>query len=166
MNKGTGRRSRRSSRSATVTTKSGRTIKVNRSLSDRSKAKKADRDAAKAAYLSTLPKDRWKRLLYRMHPVRVYHYWFSREGAFMALKLIGVTMLACFFIIVGLFAYFRRDLPAIKDISGANLGGSISYYDRTGKILLWQDYDAVKRIPVNSNQISPYMKDATVAVED
>lgn len=166
MNKGTGRRNRRSSRAATVTTKSGRTIKINRSLSDRNKARKAERDAAKAAYLSTLPKDRWKRILYRMHPVRVYHYWFSREGAFMALKLIGVAMLACFFITIGLFAYFRRDLPAIKDISGENLGGSISYYDSTGKVLLWQDYDAVKRIPVNSNQISPYMKDATVAIED
>jgi membrane peptidoglycan carboxypeptidase len=166
MNKGTGRRNRRSSRAATVTTKSGRTIKVNRSLSDRSKAKKADREAAKAAYLSTLPKDRWKRILYRMHPKRVYHYWFSREGVFMALKLIGVTVLACFFLIIGLFAYFRKDLPAIKDISGQNLGGSISYYDRTGKILLWQDYDAVKRIPVNGDQISPYMKEATVAIED
>jgi penicillin-binding protein 1A len=101
-----------------------------------------------------------------MHPKRVAAYWFSRDGAFMALKVIGVTMLACFFLIIGLFAYFRKDLPAIKDISGENLGGSISYYDSTGKTLLWQDYDAVKRIPVNGNQISPYMKDATVAIED
>jgi membrane peptidoglycan carboxypeptidase len=166
MSRGNGRRNRRSSRSATVTTKSGRTIKVNRSLSDRSKAKKAEREAAKAAYLSTLPKDRWKRIIYRMHPKRVAQYWFSREGAFMALKVIGVSMLACFFLIIGLFAYFRKDLPAIKDISGENLGGSISYYDSTGKTLLWQDYDAVKRIPVNGNQISPYMKEATVAIED
>jgi len=171
MNEGSGSRRRkpkvgRHSRNTTVTTKSGRTIKINRSLSDRSKSKKAEREAAKAAYLSTLPKDRWKRLLYRMHPKRVYHYWFSREGAYMALKLIGVAMFACFILIVGLFAYFRKDLPAIKDISGENLGGSISYYDRTGSVLLWQDYDAVKRIPVNSNQISPYMKEATVAIED
>jgi membrane peptidoglycan carboxypeptidase len=166
MSKGTGRRNRRSSRAASVTTKSGRTIKVNRSLNDRKKARKADREAGKAAYLSTLPKDRWKRLLYRMHPVRVYHYWFSRDGAFMALKLIGVTMLACFFLVIGLFAYFRKDLPAIKDISGSSLGGSINYYDRTGKVLLFQDYNAVKRIPVESTQISPYMKEATVAVED
>ena len=40
---------------------------------------------------------------------------------------------------------------------------NISYYDRTGKVMLWQDYNAVKRIPVPSGQISPYMKDATVA---
>ena len=91
MSSNTGRRNRRSSRGATVSTKSGRTIKINRSMSDRSKAKKAERAAAKAAYLATLPKDRWKRYLYRMHPTRVYHYWFSHEGAIMALKLIGVS---------------------------------------------------------------------------
>jgi membrane peptidoglycan carboxypeptidase len=67
---------------------------------------------------------------------------------------------------LGVFAYFRKDLPNIKDISGSNLGGSISYYDRTGQNLLFQDYNAVKRVPVQSNDISPYLKDATVAVED
>jgi penicillin-binding protein 1A len=46
------------------------------------------------------------------------------------------------------------------------LGGSINYYDRTGTVLLWQDYDAVKRVAVNSDQIAPYMKDATIAIED
>ncbi|MFI5270642.1 MAG: transglycosylase domain-containing protein [Candidatus Saccharimonadales bacterium] len=156
----------RSSRNPTVTTKSGRTIKINRSLSDRGKAKKAAREAKKAAYLATLPKDRWKRLLYRMHPKRVAAYWFSRDGAFMALKAIGVAIFLCFIITVGLFAYFRKDLPAIKDISGQNVGGSINYYDSTGKTLLWQDYNAVKRIPVQGAAISKYMKDATIAVED
>jgi penicillin-binding protein 1A len=101
-----------------------------------------------------------------MHPKRVYHYWFSREGAFMALKVIGVCIVVGFFLTVGLFAYFRRDLPVIDNLSGQNLGGSIDYYDSTGKVLLWQDYNAVKRIPVSSNQISPYMKEATVAIED
>ena len=125
--KPTGRSRSKSARNATVTTKSGRTIKINRSLSDRSKSKKAAREAEKAAYLATLPKDRWKRLLYRMHPKRVAEYWFSRDGAYMALKIIGLTILACFFITVGLFAYFRKDLPAIKDISGQNIGGSINY---------------------------------------
>ena len=60
----------------------------------------------------------------------------------------------------------RKDLPNLRDISGDNIGGSIRYYDKTGQTLLWEDYDAVKRIPVEDNQISQYMKDATVAVED
>ncbi len=84
----------------------------------------------------------------------------------MALKIIGVGIVACFILLVGMFAYFRKDLPNITDVSGNNLGGSISYYDRTGKTLLFQDYSAEKRIPVSSQDISPYMKEATVAIED
>ena len=120
----------------------------------------------RAAYLSTLPKNRWKRLLYRLHPKRVIKYWFSREGAIMALKLTGVAIVALFLLLVGVFAYFRKDLPNIKDISGNELGGSITYYDRSGQTVLWQDYDAVKRVAVTSDNISKYLKEATVAIED
>jgi membrane peptidoglycan carboxypeptidase len=150
----------------TITTKSGKSLKINRTMGDRSKARKESRAAEKAQYLSTLPKNRYKRILYRMHPKRVAKYWFSREGGIMALKIVGISIVIGFFLTIGLFAYFRKDLPKVKDISGDNFGGSNTYYDRSGKILLWQDYDAVKRIGVNSNQISPYMKEATVAIED
>jgi penicillin-binding protein 1A len=150
----------------TITTHSGNTIKLNRSLSDRVKAARAARAADRATYLSTLPKGRFKRMAHRLQPKHLAEYWFSREGGIMALKIIGVALVVGFFVTIGLFAYFRKDLPKIKDISGDNLGGSITYYDRTGQTVLWQDYDAVKRIPVQDNQISPYMKQATVAVED
>jgi membrane peptidoglycan carboxypeptidase len=162
--KNTGRQSRRP-RNA-VTTKSGNSIKINHSLSDRAKARKAARAAEKAAYLATLPKDRWKRILYRLHPKRVVRYWFSRQGGLMALKLIGISIVVGFFLTIGLFAYLRKDLPDIKDISGDNLGGSVTYYDSTGQTVLWQDYNDVKRVGVQSNQIAPYMKEATVAIED
>lgn len=150
----------------TITTKSGNTLKINRSLSDRSKAGKAARAAEKATYLSTLPKDRFKRILYRMHPKRVARYWFSREGGIMGLKIIGISIVAVFFLTIGMFAYFRKDLPKIKEISGARLGGSITYYDRTGQTVLFQDYDGVKRIPVPGDNISKFIKQATIAVED
>src|SRR5579884_117412 len=149
----------------TITTRSGKSIQINRSLSDRAKARKAERAAARAAYLSTLPKERWKRLLFRLKPKRLAEYWFSREGGIMALKIIGASIVIGFFITIGLFAYFRKDLPQIKDLSG-NLGGNITYYDRTGQIVLFTDYNSVKRIPVPSQNISPYMKEATVAIED
>jgi len=84
----------------------------------------------------------------------------------MALKIVGIGIVACFILVIGVFAYFRKDLPKIKDISGVNVGGSITYYDRSGQRILWQDYGAVKRIPVKSDQISPYIKQATVAIED
>lgn len=150
----------------TFTTKSGKTIKVNRSLTDRMKAGREAKAQRKAAYLSTLPKEPWKRALYRMHPKRLYQYWFSRDGAIMALKVAGIGFVVVFLIIVSLFAYFRKDLPKIKDLNSGDSGGSISYYDRTGKTLLFQDYNDYKRIPVEQDQISKYMQQATVAIED
>lgn len=159
-------RPRRSKAKNTFTTRSGKTIKLNRSLSDRVKARKEAKARRKAAYLSTLPKEPWKRALYRMSPKRMYQYWFSREGGIMALKIAGIGFVVVFLLVVGLFAYFRKDLPKINDISGNNFGGSITYYDRTGQTVLWQDYDAVKRVPVKSEQISKYMKQATIAIED
>ena len=158
---GRGRRTRN-----TFTTKSGKTIKVNHTMTDRIKARKQTILNDKAAYLSTLPKDRILRLLYRLHPRRVAAFWFSREGGIMALKIIGIAIVVGFFLTIGLFAYFRKDLPKVKDIAGSDLGGSITYYDRSGQTVLWQDYDAVKRIPVEDSQISPFIKQATVAIED
>lgn len=162
-NRNTGRR--RPGKS-TFTTRSGNTIKLNHSLSDRIKASRDAKSRRRAAYLNTLPQNKFKRLLYRMHPKRMAQYWFSRDGAIMALKITGIGIVVCFILLVGVFAYFRKDLPNIKDISGDSLGGSITYYDRTGQQVLWQDYDAVKRIPVKDDQISKYMKQATIAIED
>lgn len=153
-------------RRSTVSNDKNSSIRLNSSLSNRRRAKKQGQSTARAEYLSTLPKERWKRLLYRLQPKRVAAYWFSREGGLTALKIVGVSIVVCFFLTVGLFAYFRKDLPKIKDISGSNLGGSITYYDRSGQTVLWQDYDAVKRIPVEDKAISDYLKNATVAIED
>jgi membrane peptidoglycan carboxypeptidase len=150
----------------TYTTKSGKTIKLHQSIGDRMRAGKNARATRKAAYLSTLPKNPWKRIAYRLNPKRLAAYWFSREGGLMALKIMGVGIVVCFFLAVGVFAYFRKDLPKIKDISGDRLGGSITYYDRSGQTVLWQDYDGVKRIPVEGTEMSPFIKNATVAIED
>jgi penicillin-binding protein 1A len=150
----------------TFTTKSGTDIRVNRSFADRRRAHKDAVARQRAARLSSLPQNRFKRILYSMHPKRLAAYWFSREGAIMALKITGVGIVVCFLLLVGLFAYFRKDLPKITDVDGNNLPGSISYYDKTGQTLLWQDYDAVKRVPVTGDKISDNIKNATVAIED
>lgn len=157
---------RRRRNTNTYTTRSGNSIKLNRSFSGRRAASKDARARQRATYLSTLPKNRWKRFAYRLEPRRLAHYWFSREGGIMALKITGVGIVVVFLLLVGMFAYFRKDLPNITDVTGNNIPGSISYYDSTGKTLLFQDYNAVKRTPVESNNISPYMKEATVAIED
>jgi hypothetical protein len=157
----TGRRSRN-----TYVTKSGQTIKLNRNISQRMMGWRDTWQQRKAIRLAGMPKTRIKRLLYRLKPAHLYHYWFSREGAIMALKLCGMGIVVIFILLIAAFAYLRKDLPAINSIYGQNLGGSITYYDSTGQTVLWQDYNAIKRVPVSSSQISPFMKEATVAIED
>lgn len=148
------------------TTKSGKTIKLNRSITEKSKARKDAKALRKAERNKGLPKGRIKRTFYKLSPKRLYAYWFSRDGASTAIKGLGFGIVVGFFLLIALFAFFRKDLPNLRDVSGDTIGGSIRYYDKTGEILLWEDYDAVKRIPVEADQISDNLREATVALED
>lgn len=165
MDKRNSSRGRRRPGKGTFITKSGASIKLHSGLTDRWRARKEAKTRRRATYLSTLPKNKFKRVLYRMHPKRLAQYWFSRDGAIMALKIVGVSIVVGFFLIVGLFAYFRKDLPNITNLAG-NIGGTVTYYDRTGQTVLFQDSEAVKRIPVSGDNISQYMRNAIVAFED
>ncbi len=147
-------------------TKNGNVFKIHRNLSERWVARRDAIERRRAERKASLPKDRIKRFLYHFKPSRMYHYWFSRDGGVMALKIVGISFVIGFILLLGVFAYFRKDLPSITDVSNGNIGGSVRYYDRTGKVLLWEDYDAVKRIPVHTSEINNYVRDATVAVED
>lgn len=97
---------------------------------------------------------------------RFKNYWLNRQGLVRFLKLSGLTIVGLFILSLAVIIYFMFNLPHINNLYDQNLGGSITFYDRTGKVVLWQDYNDIKRVPVSSNQISNYMKQATVAIED
>src|SRR3989344_6911040 len=96
--------------SNTYVTKSGQTIKLHRNLIERLRAQKETLSIDRAKRLAGLPKSRLKRLMYHLQPKRMYHYWFSREGMVMALKITGVGIVAGFVLLVGAFAYFRKEI--------------------------------------------------------
>src|SRR3989344_204684 len=150
----------------TFVTKSGKAIKVRRNALEKWVGRKDAKQQRTATRRAELPKGKVKRFFAHFQPKRIYHYWISRDGGIMALKILGISITVGFILLVGMFAYFRKDLPKIADVSGGNIGGSISYYDRSGQTLLWEDYDAVKRIPVKDENIALFVKQATVAVED
>ena len=143
-------------------------MNVYANLSHKRRTRKDQVARKKAEYLASLPKHPVKRMLYRLSPNRLARYWFSREGAFMALKLIGVGILLLVLLVGGLFAYYRKDIDQIRPSELAKrVQTTVSrYYDRNDK-LLWEDKgDGDYKLVVNGNEISNSMKQATIAIED
>lgn len=137
-------------------------------LTKKRKTKKEKRKRERAEYLATLPKNPVKRFFYRLHPKRVIKYWFSKRGAIMALKIIGITILLFALFIGGLFAYFRKDLAKIQpgEIESQVQSTVNKYYDRNGN-LLWEDKGSGDyKLVVSSDEIGDNIKQATVAIED
>ena len=121
-----------------------------------------------AAYIATLPKNPIKRILYHLHPKNFFKYWFSKRGLIMAAKILGVTVLLMCLLIGGLFVYFRKDLDAIRPGElNKNVQSTVNtYLDRNG-LVLWEDKGSGNyKLVVEGDQISQYLKDATVSIED
>lgn len=145
-----------------------RGLSVYSNLSSRRNANKDAKSRRKAEYLATLPKHPVKRFIYRAHPKRFFAFWFSREGGIMALKIGGVGILLLFVMFGALFAFYRRELDAIRpsELSKRVQTTVTKYVDRNGQ-LLWEDRgDGDYKLVVDSKDINQYMKDATVAIED
>lgn len=143
-------------------------LSVYANLSAQIKKKRDENARKKAEYLATLPKNPVKRFLYRMHPKRVFHYWFSKKGALMALKLAGVALVVVAIFVAALFSYYRRELDALKpsEISKRVQSTVTKYYDRND-VLLWEDKGTDNyKLVIDSADISQNMKNATVAIED
>jgi len=148
--------------------KNSRGMSVYSNLAHKRKTKKDAGARKKAEYLASLPKHPVKRLLYRLHPKRVAGYWFSKKGAFMALKIVGVGVLLAVLSVGALFAYYRKDLDAIRpgELAKRVQTTVTKYMDKNGN-LLWEDKgDGDYKLVVDGDDINQYMKQATVAIED
>ena len=145
-----------------------RKLNVYSNLAHKRKTKKDVAARKRAEYLASLPKHPVKRFFYRLHPKRVLRYWFSKRGFFMGLKIFGVCVLLGVLFVGGLLAYYRKDLDQIRPEELAKrVQTTVSkYYDRNGK-LLWEDKgEGNYKLVVESDEISKYLKDATVSIED
>lgn len=86
----------------------------------------------------------------------------------MALKIAGVAILLVVLLTGALFAYFRQELDQIRpgELAKRVQTTVTRYYDRND-ILLWEDRgENDYRLAVESDDLSQYLKDATVAIED
>lgn len=143
-------------------------MNVYANLTHKRRTKKDATARKRAEYLASLPKHPVKRTLYRLHPKRVFGYWFSKKGLFMALKLTGVAVLLVVLAVGALFAYYRKDLDQIRPSELAKRVQTTvtTYTDRNG-VVLWTDKGSDDyRIKVEENEIAESMRQATIAIED
>lgn len=95
---------------------------------------------------------------------------FSRPFRFIRKHLTALTLLATggFFLGAGilvLWASFMK-LPDFAGFHERKVAQSTKIYDRTGKILLYDVHQDVKRTVVPFENISPWIKNAVIAIED
>jgi len=130
---------------------------------------KADQRARKHAEdLASLPKHPIARFFAKLRPDRVFRFWFSRDGLTFILKFFAALFLIGIIVLGGLFLYFKKDLNQIKpgDLADRVSDTVNTYLDRNG-VVLWEDKgDGDYRLVVESSEISTYMRQATVAIED
>lgn len=57
-------------------------------------------------------------------------------------------------------------LPDFNNFENRNIANSTKIYDRTGKIVLYNIHDNVKRTEIPISEMSPYVQKATISIED
>jgi penicillin-binding protein 1A len=77
-----------------------------------------------------------------------------------------VASLACLIAGIGILWISSFRLPDLTSFDQRRISESTKIYDRTGKVLLFDLHDTVKRTVISGDAISPFIQKATVAIED
>ena len=80
-------------------------------------------------------------------------------------QLLALVLLGGIFMI-GLFAWYSRDLPEPGKIMDRSVALSTKIYDRTGEVLLYEVHGPENRSLVKIDDVPQHVVDATIAIED
>lgn len=160
------RTSRKSAKEVKKTAKKTKNTSFWEDFRAKRKAKKEAEARRKAEYLASLPKEPVKRFFARLNPKRFFSWLFSWRGVKGILKFSAVCFLLMVIGIGGLFLYYKKDLDKIR-LDEMTVSETVNtYLDRNG-VVLWKDTgNEDYRLVVDAEDISPYMYQATIAIED
>lgn len=79
------------------------------------------------------------------------------------LSILGFIIFGFLFSFI-LFAWYARDLPSPTKLSSSSTNSTV-FNDRNGKVI-YEMYKDKNRVPIAFNDIPPYLKQATIAIED
>lgn len=69
-------------------------------------------------------------------------------------------------VIVGVLAYFTKDLPSPSKLSDRHIAESTKILDRTGQVVLYEIHGEENRTAISFDQMPQAIKEATIAAED
>ncbi len=127
---------------------------------------KSGRHVRRAPAGIKIPQTWWKRWLWYINPKRFRDFWFTKYGGIAALKIIGIWFGIGVAFVAALFLYFAKDLPTPGQVNSRILAQTTRFYDRTGQHLLYEVHGDQNRTVIELENISPYIRNATVAIED
>ncbi len=143
-------------------------MKLYSNLAYKRRVKEDQRARRKAEELANLPKNPVLRFFARLRPDRFFKWWFSKDNQIRLLKIFVAFVLLIIIGIGGLFLYYKKDLAEIdpEELASRVQDTVNTYLDRNGEVL-WEDKgDGDYRLVVDGSEISTYMRQATVAIED
>ncbi|HSX41589.1 MAG TPA: transglycosylase domain-containing protein [Candidatus Saccharimonadales bacterium] len=103
-----------------------------------------------------------KRFLTSFTPNGFKRYWLNADGARRFGKIAGMGALLVFLV----FLYFAKDLPSPGKINARIGSQNTEFYDRTGKVKIYEVHGDKNRRVIPFNDIPKNVKDATIAIED
>src|SRR3989344_7877162 len=119
---------------------------------------------------------RSRRFSSRVNKLSRYDHPFSRQSGFNRrrfwIRFFGLVSTLLFFSLIALivltffsFVIFAKDLPSPYKLTARDASLSTQIFDRNGK-LLYDIYGDKNRALVNWNNLPPYVKEATISIED
>ncbi len=130
------------------------------------KKKLSGKKSNASAHLAPLPKEQPARFFAHFRWERIKAYWFSKAGLIRIGKIFAACVLVGIIGVGALFVYYKNQLRDIE-LNDLTISETINtYLDRNG-VVLWEDKGTSDyRLVVDEDQISTYVRQATVAIED
>ena len=93
-------------------------------------------------------------------------HWWQRLPLWLEIALLGGFALIFISLGAGILWATLTPIPSINSFQDRKVAESTKIYDRTENIVLYDVHGAVRRTAVPIDQINPYIRNATVAIED
>ena len=107
-----------------------------------------------------LPQDAMKKLPLSSLPKKKSGFWKWSLRIFLGCFLIGVMS------VIGVFAYFAKDLPSPGKVNTRFIAESTKIFDRTGEHLLYEVHGEEKRTIIPFSEMPETVRAATITLED